>query len=67
MRDKTEPNNLPKIARMKIASVSKTKNQLSALIEQVRQGEVLVITDDDRPVARITAITYENEGDGTDA
>ena len=47
---------------MKIASVSQTKNQLSALLEQVRQGEVLVITDHDRPVARITAITAEIEG-----
>jgi prevent-host-death family protein len=46
---------------MKLASVSQTKNQLSALLEQVRQGEVLVITDHDRPVARITAISHEGE------
>ena len=47
---------------MKMASVSQTKNQLSALLEQVRNGEVLVITDHDRPVAKITAITAESEG-----
>jgi prevent-host-death family protein len=45
---------------MKLASVSQTKNQLSALLEQVRQGEVLVITDHDRPVAKITAISHES-------
>lgn len=47
---------------MKLASVSQTKSQLSALLEQVRQGEVLVITDHDRPVAKITAMTYEGDG-----
>jgi len=41
---------------MKLASVSQTKNQLSALLEQVRQGETVVITDHDRPVAKIAAI-----------
>lgn len=49
---------------MKLASVSQTKNQLSALLEQVRQGEVLIITDHDRPVARMTAITHESEEAG---
>lgn len=41
---------------MKTASVSQTKNQLSALLDQVRQGETVVITDHDRPVAKLTAI-----------
>jgi len=41
---------------MKKASVSQTRNHLSALLDQVRQGETVVITDHDRPVARITAI-----------
>lgn len=41
---------------MKTASVSQTRNQLSALLDQVRQGETVVITDHDRPVARITAV-----------
>jgi prevent-host-death family protein len=53
---------------MKRSSVSHTKNQLSALLEQVRQGETIVITDHDRPVAQITAITgSERTTDSLDA
>ncbi len=50
---------------MKRASVSQAKNQLSALLEQVRQGEIVVITDHDRPVAQLTAVaTGDGTGDG---
>ncbi len=49
---------------MKVASVSHAKNQLSALLEQVRQGETIVITDHDRPVAQITAITASGSSAG---
>jgi prevent-host-death family protein len=53
---------------MKRASVSQAKNQLSALLEQVRQGETVVITDHDRPVARITAIVAGDPAiDGLDS
>lgn len=45
---------------MKLSSVSQTKNQLSALLEQVRRGETVVITDHDRPVAKITAIAADD-------
>jgi prevent-host-death family protein len=38
------------------SSISQTKNQLSALIDQVRQGETVLITDHDRPVAKLSAI-----------
>lgn len=44
---------------MKLASISQTKNQLSALIEQVRHGETVVITDRDRPVAKLMPIAAE--------
>ena len=44
---------------MKTASISQTKNQLSALIDQVRQGETIVITDHDRPVARLVPAQME--------
>ncbi|MCZ7654937.1 MAG: type II toxin-antitoxin system Phd/YefM family antitoxin [Rhodocyclaceae bacterium] len=44
---------------MKLASISQTKNQLSALIEQVGHGETVVITDRDRPVARLMPIAAE--------
>ncbi len=45
---------------MKTASISQTKNQLSALIDQVRQGETIVITDHDRPVAKLVPAYVEN-------
>lgn len=35
------------------ASVSHTKNHLSALLAQVKAGETVLITDRDRPIARI--------------
>jgi len=45
---------------MKTSSISATKNQLSALIEQVRHGETILITDHDRPVARLMPVGSEN-------
>lgn len=45
---------------MKRSSVSQTRNHLSALLEQVRQGETVVITDHDRPVAQITALASDD-------
>jgi prevent-host-death family protein len=44
--------------------VSQTKNQLSALLARVRQGETIVITDRTRPVARLEPIgTADRPGD----
>jgi prevent-host-death family protein len=40
---------------MKTATITEAKNQLSALIDQVRHGETIVITDRGRPVARIVS------------
>ena len=51
---------------MKTASISATKNQLSALIEQVRHGETILITDHDRPVARLTPVAAETGQPGSD-
>jgi prevent-host-death family protein len=51
---------------MKTASISATKNQLSALIEQVRHGETILITDHDRPVARLIPIAPENGQSSSD-
>ena len=50
---------------MKTASISQTKNQLSALIEQVRHGEIIVITDHDRPVAKLVPVGAANQDDST--
>ena len=38
---------------MKSASVSETKNSLSALLDEVRRGETVLITHHGKPVARI--------------
>lgn len=38
---------------MKIANIATAKNHFSRLIEQVKQGETVVITDRNRPVAQI--------------
>lgn len=51
---------------METASISVTKNQLNALIEQVRQGETILITDHDRPAARLAPVATENGQPGTD-
>lgn len=41
---------------MKSATISHARNTLSALIDRVRQGESVVITDRSRPVARLEPV-----------
>ena len=41
---------------MKTATITETKNGLSALLGEVQRGETIVVLDRDRPVARIDAI-----------
>ena len=41
---------------MKMASISQTKDRLSALIDRVRHGETVVITDRNIPVARLEPV-----------
>ena len=41
---------------MKIASITETKNCLSALLDKVRHGETILIMDRDRPVARLEPV-----------
>src|SRR5438093_7931098 len=40
---------------MKRATITEAKNQLSALIDRVRHGETIVLTDRGRPVARLVS------------
>lgn len=40
-------------SQMKSASITETKNQLSALLELVKQGQTVIITERDQPIARI--------------
>ena len=44
---------------MKKATITEAKNQLSALIDRVRHGETIVITDRGRPVARLVSALAE--------
>ena len=41
---------------MKTATLTETKNNLSALVDQVRQGETILILDRGRPVARLESV-----------
>ncbi|MEM7355474.1 MAG: type II toxin-antitoxin system prevent-host-death family antitoxin [Acidobacteriota bacterium] len=41
---------------MKTATLTETKNNLSALIDQVRNGETVLVLDRGRPVARIESV-----------
>jgi prevent-host-death family protein len=46
---------------MKRATLTETKNNLSALIDQVRHGETILVLDRGRPVARIESALTERE------
>lgn len=47
---------------MNIATISRAKNQLSALIDRVRHGESILIVDRDQPVARLEPVRPSDEG-----
>ncbi len=42
---------------MKTASISTAKNKLSALIDLVRRGETVIITDRNQPVAQLAPLS----------
>jgi len=44
---------------MIVSNISNTKNNLSALLQRVRDGEEIVIVDRDKPVAKIVPINPE--------
>jgi prevent-host-death family protein len=46
---------------MKLATISETKNGLSALLDRVRHGETIVVTDRGRPVARLEPVTGQDQ------
>ncbi len=48
---------------MKIASISETKNNLSAILDLVRNGETVLITDRNKLVARLEPVISANEDD----
>ncbi len=51
---------------MKVASVSYSKNHLSALLEKVKRGESVIITDRGHAVARLQPIGPDAPGQLTD-
>ena len=48
---------------MKTATITQTKNQLSMLIDAVKQGESILILDRDVPVARLAPVTATRDQD----
>jgi prevent-host-death family protein len=46
---------------VKKASVSETKNHLSAILREVREGETYLIVDHGKPVARIEPLSKRTE------
>ena len=48
---------------MRYESISIVKNNLSAIIREVQQGETIVITDRGRPVARLEAMSEMDQTD----
>lgn len=49
---------------MKTATVTEAKNRLSALIDQVKAGEAVTITDRGTPVARLEPVASSEGQDG---
>jgi prevent-host-death family protein len=49
---------------VKKASITETKNNLSALIDRVKHGETVVIVDRGRPVAKLDSIVASAQDDG---
>ncbi len=48
-------------SHMKRATLTETKNNLSALVDQVRHGETILILDRGRPVARLECVLGDAE------
>lgn len=46
---------------MKRATLTETKNNLSALVDQVQHGETILILDRGRPVARLESVWGEGD------
>jgi prevent-host-death family protein len=46
---------------MKSATISETRNGLSALLDRVRHGETFLITDRGRPIARLEPVIGTSE------
>jgi antitoxin (DNA-binding transcriptional repressor) of toxin-antitoxin stability system len=52
---------------MKTATITQVKNQLSAFIDMVRQGETILVLDRTVPVAKIESPTSREQADEGDS
>jgi prevent-host-death family protein len=52
---------------MKRASVTEARNNLSALLDQVKEGETILITEHGKPVARLEPMPKFNSKDADEA
>ena len=52
------------MAKMKRATVTEAKNGLSALLDRVKAGETILITDRGRPVARLVRADTADDTEG---
>jgi prevent-host-death family protein len=52
---------------MRVASITETKNRLSALLDLVRKGETVVVTERGRPIARIVPAVAAVDDEGRTA
>ena len=50
-------------SQVKIATISQTKNQLSAMLDRVKHGETILIVDRDQPVARLEPVLSTDTAD----
>ncbi len=50
-------------SQMKRVTLTDTKNNLSALIDQVQHGEAILILDRGRPVARLKSVQWGDDDD----
>jgi prevent-host-death family protein len=48
---------------MKTATISEAKNKLSQLLDWVKAGETVIITDRDVPVAKLESVQRPSEGE----
>jgi prevent-host-death family protein len=51
------------LVRMRKASITEAKNNLSALIDSVKGGSPVLILDRGRPVARLEPVTIDRDSD----
>ena len=52
---------------MQTVNIADLKNNLSAYLEQVKNGEELIVKDRNRPIARLVPLTSDDDMDAAEA